>query len=204
MLLARLAEDPRPGQAPQGACSRTSPDGSGRRTTRPTAAASGNGCVGSGSGRPATSSGVVRETVVDLCGKRARFAVAYHHPGGHRTSNMLDRMMRGMNRYFDRRPTPARLAGGVSAALPGVGVAVPTSRRGTRRRRGENHGWRCPAERLNQHRYHDCWLQNLLISASLGGYRCPLAPKSVTVREIPKGQAVPQPDVLQGSPEDRR
>jgi hypothetical protein len=32
-------------------------------------------------------------------------------------------------------------------------------------------GWRSPAERLNQHRYHDCWLQNLLISASLGGYR---------------------------------
>ena len=27
--------------------------------------------------------------------------------------------------------------------------------------------------RLNQHQYHDCWLQNLLISASLGGYRRP-------------------------------
>ena len=35
----------------------------------------------------------------------------------------------------------------------------------------ENEGWRCPAERLNRHRYHDDWLQNLLISASLGGYR---------------------------------
>ena len=36
-----------------------------------------------------------------------------------------------------------------------------------------NDGWRCPAERLNRHRYHDDWLQNLLISASLGGYRSP-------------------------------
>ena len=34
-----------------------------------------------------------------------------------------------------------------------------------------NSGWRCPAERLNQHRYHDDWLQNLLVSASLAGYR---------------------------------
>ena len=34
-------------------------------------------------------------------------------------------------------------------------------------------GRRCPAERLNRHRYHDCWLQNLLVSASLDGYRRP-------------------------------
>ena len=34
-----------------------------------------------------------------------------------------------------------------------------------------NGGWRCPAERLNRHRYHDDWLQNLLAAASLGGYR---------------------------------
>jgi hypothetical protein len=35
-----------------------------------------------------------------------------------------------------------------------------------------NAGWRCPAERLNGHRYHDNWLQNLQVAASLGGYRC--------------------------------
>jgi len=27
-------------------------------------------------------------------------------------------------------------------------------------------GWQSPAERLNQFRYHDNWLQNLLVSAS--------------------------------------
>jgi hypothetical protein len=32
-------------------------------------------------------------------------------------------------------------------------------------------GRRCPDERLNRQRYHDDWLQNLLICASLGGYR---------------------------------
>jgi len=45
--------------------------------------------------------GVVLEKVVDLCAKRKRWSIAYCHPHGHRTSNMLDRVMRGMNRYFD-------------------------------------------------------------------------------------------------------
>jgi hypothetical protein len=35
----------------------------------------------------------------------------------------------------------------------------------------DNDGWRSPAERRNEHRYHDDWLQNLLISASLAGFR---------------------------------
>ena len=34
-----------------------------------------------------------------------------------------------------------------------------------------HNGAQSPAERLNQFRYHDSWLQNFLISASLGGYR---------------------------------
>jgi len=34
-----------------------------------------------------------------------------------------------------------------------------------------NDDWQSPAERLNGRRYHDNWLQNLLVSASLGGYR---------------------------------
>ncbi|MFH0925564.1 MAG: hypothetical protein V1872_08050, partial [bacterium] len=34
-------------------------------------------------------------------------------------------------------------------------------------------GFQSPAERLNQFRYHDNWLKNLLISASLGGFRDP-------------------------------
>ena len=44
----------------------------------------------------------LREQVEKLCGRSKEYAVAYSHPGGHRTSNMLDRLMRGMNRYFDR------------------------------------------------------------------------------------------------------
>ncbi|MGZ3335294.1 MAG: hypothetical protein ACXWOV_08895, partial [Isosphaeraceae bacterium] len=64
------------------------------------------------------------EKVLDLCGKRDRWSIAYRHPGGHRTSNMLDRLMRGMNRYFDQGQTPARLAGGLPIALSCLGLVV--------------------------------------------------------------------------------
>jgi hypothetical protein len=39
-----------------------------------------------------------------------------------------------------------------------------------------NDDWRSPAERLNELRYHDDWLQDLLISASLGGCRRGIRP----------------------------
>jgi hypothetical protein len=118
-------------------------------------------------------SGVVLENVLDLCRKGRRFAVAYRHPGGHRTSNMLDRQMRGMNRYFDHGQHlhgslgACRLHCRAWALLWNFAQWHPATTR-------ENEGWRCPAERLNQHRYHDSWLQNLLVSASLAGYRRPL------------------------------
>lgn len=117
--------------------------------------------------------GVVLEKVLDLCEKRKRWSIAYRHPGGHRTSNMLDRQMRGMNRYFDHGQHlhgshgACRLHCRAWALLWNFAPWHPATARA-------NDDWRCPAERLNRHRYHDCWLQNLLLSASLGGYRCPL------------------------------
>jgi hypothetical protein len=117
--------------------------------------------------------GIVLEKVLDLCGQRDRWSIAYRHPEGHRTSNMLDRLMRGMSRYFEAGQhlhgswEACRRHCRAWALLCNFRPWHPATTR-------KNHGWRCPAERLNRHRYHDCWLQNLLISASLGGYRCPL------------------------------
>lgn len=116
--------------------------------------------------------GAAREKTLDLCAKRELWAEAFRHPGAHRTSNMLDRMMRGMNRYF---VSGQRLHGGREASRSRArGLALlwnfaPWSPRAIR----ANAGWRSPAERLNQHRYHDNWLQNMLVSASCGGYRSP-------------------------------
>jgi hypothetical protein len=110
------------------------------------------------------------DQVEKLCGRSKEYALAYSHPGGHRTSNMLDRVMRSMNRYFD---DGQHLNGGVKACdrhcrawalLYNFRPWHPATTR-------KNDGWRSPAERLNRHRYHDDWLQNLLISASLGGFR---------------------------------
>jgi hypothetical protein len=117
--------------------------------------------------------GIVLEKVLSLCQKRDRWSVAYRYPDGHRTSNMLDRIMRGMNRSFDHgqhlhgSQQASRRHCRAWALLCNFAPWHPATTRA-------NAGWRCPAERLNRHRYHDCWLQNLLISASLGGYRCPL------------------------------
>lgn len=114
--------------------------------------------------------GAVRDKVLDLCAKRNLWAIAYNHPGGHRTSNMLDRLMRSMNRYFE---DGQHLHGSRDACdehcrawalLYNFTPWHPATAK-------TNDGWQSPAERLNQNRYHDNWLQNLLISASLGGYR---------------------------------
>ena len=109
------------------------------------------------------------EQVQKLCGRSKEYGEAYNHPGGHRTSNMLDRVMRSMNRYFE---DGQHLHGSKEACALHVRAWAllhnfrPWNPATTR----ANGGWRSPAERLNQHRYHDDWLQNLLISASLGGY----------------------------------
>ncbi len=37
----------------------------------------------------------------------------------------------------------------------------------------KHHGHKSPAERLNRFCYSESWIENLLISGSLGGYRTP-------------------------------
>jgi hypothetical protein len=110
------------------------------------------------------------EQVQKLCGRSKEYGEAYHHPGGHRTSNMLDRIMRSMNRYFE---DGQHLHGSKQACARHVRAwaLLHNFRPWNPATARVNRGWRCPAERLNEHRYHDDWLQNLLVSASLGGYR---------------------------------
>jgi hypothetical protein len=115
-------------------------------------------------------SAYVREQVGKVCGRSREYGVAYDHPDGYRTSNMLDRVMKSMQRYFD---AGQHLHGSKAAAQRHVRAWAllhnftpwgPEARRA-------NGGRRSPAERLNRHRYHDNWLHNLLVSASLNGFR---------------------------------
>lgn len=110
------------------------------------------------------------EQVEKLCRRSREYGVAYAHPDGHRTSNMLDRVMRSMSRYFEGGQ---HLHGSPKAA--GLHVRAWALLQNFRPWGAEavraNEGWRSPAERLNRYRYHEDWLQNLQVSASLGGYR---------------------------------
>jgi hypothetical protein len=115
---------------------------------------------------------VVREKVLALCERRAAFAVAYAHPGCHRTSNPVDRLLRRLDYHLY---CTQHLHGTTKAAEQGLrGRALihnfaPSCPETVR----ESPGTRSPAERLNGGRYHDEWLRNLLVSASLAGYRSP-------------------------------
>jgi hypothetical protein len=119
-------------------------------------------------GQPLTA--WLREQVEKLCGRAREYGEAYSHPGGHRTSNMLDRVMRPMNRYFEDCQHLHGSKGACElhcrawALVHNFRPWHPATARA-------NHGWRSPAERLNRHSYHGSWRQNLLESASLGGYR---------------------------------
>ncbi len=115
-------------------------------------------------------SGDVRTCTRDLCDKADQWAQGYASPGCHRTSNMLERVMRLMYRYFFRGQhfhgslQASTLRSRSWALLHNFAPWHPA-------RDKHNGGWRCPAERLNKHRYHENWLENLLVSGSLGGYR---------------------------------
>ena len=117
-----------------------------------------------------TLTGAVQTETLDLCRKKNYWLDAYHHPTGHRTSNMLDRAMRPMNRYFFNgqhlhgkgKTTESHVRGWTL-----IWNFAPWNPSATR----ANNGWQSPAERLNQYRYHADWLQNLNISASRGGFR---------------------------------
>jgi hypothetical protein len=65
--------------------------------------------------------------------------------------------------YFHRSLAAAKLAVRALALIYNFAPWNPATVRQQR--------FLCPAHRLNKSYYHDSWLQNLLISASLGGYR---------------------------------
>jgi hypothetical protein len=110
------------------------------------------------------------EQVQGLCGRAKGYGVAYRHPGGHRTGAMLDRGMRPMDRYFDDGQHPQGSAEACGRHARAWALVYNSRPWGPQARR-DNGEWRGPAERLNRHRDHDNGLHNLLVPASLAGYR---------------------------------
>jgi hypothetical protein len=110
----------------------------------------------------------VREVLAKLWNRTAEYARAYTQAGCRRTSNMVDRLMNRLYRVLyahcglhgHQRSSERRQRGW--ALLLNF---IPFAPRANRPRPFDS-----PAHRLNQKRYHDDWLQNLLLSASLGGF----------------------------------
>jgi hypothetical protein len=112
----------------------------------------------------------MKEKLLDLCAKKARFIKSFEYPNAHRTSNMVDRLMRVLDRsffnaqYFHGSNEAAELRTRAVALLWNF---CPSSPQTIKKHRGKL----SPAERLNNFKYHDNWLQNLIISTSMNGYR---------------------------------
>jgi hypothetical protein len=113
---------------------------------------------------------VISEPIKKLSKNKQRYAAAYDQPGCHRTSNMLDRLMQRMDRhlfstqYFHGSLSTAELNIRGWALIYNFAPSNPMTVK-------KYAGLKSPADRLNGFSYHDNWLQNLLISASLREFR---------------------------------
>jgi hypothetical protein len=111
-----------------------------------------------------------KEKLLDLCHRAADFKKAYAHPGAYRTSNALERLMNYQDRllyamqYFHGHPASASL---YVRAMALVWNFHPYDQR-TQKKYGAR---AAPFERINGFRYHDNWLENMMIAASMKGRR---------------------------------
>lgn len=112
----------------------------------------------------------VREMVTKLWNREKAYAVSYAHPGCHRTSNLVDRLMNRLTRFlYAGRGLHGHQ---VSCARRLRGWALLQNFRPFAPRSGTTRGYQSPAHRLNQKQYHEHWLHNLQVCASLAGGRC--------------------------------
>ena len=97
----------------------------------------------------------------------SQFCQAYDFPDSHRTSNMIDRLMQQMDhhlfstQYFHGTIESANLSIRAWALIQNFAPLNPW----TVKQKGHVSSF----QKLNEFQYHENWLQNLLISASLGG-----------------------------------
>ena len=113
----------------------------------------------------------VLEMVTKLWNRESDYVVSYAHPGCHRTSNLVDRLMNRLTRFLY---AGRGLHGHQSSCERRLrGWALLQNFRPFAPRSGEPRKYHSPAHRLNQKQYHLHWLHNLQVCASLAGGRAP-------------------------------
>jgi hypothetical protein len=114
------------------------------------------------------SDSAMKTHTLDLCDKRAQFSRSYDHDYAHRTSNMVDRLMKFLDRacfngqYFHGTFESAESRVRALALLWNFCPSSPSTV-------SKYHGPACPAERVGGKRYAENWLENLLVSGSMNG-----------------------------------
>jgi len=109
------------------------------------------------------------DAILKLCHRAPEFVKAFDYPSAYRTSNMIDRHMDPLDRYlysakyFHGHLMTAEYGVRAWALLHNFQPYCPRSKIAAQ--------YQSPAHKLNGFVYHDNWLQNLLVSASMGGYR---------------------------------
>lgn len=111
--------------------------------------------------------GPTLDALLKLCANADRFLLAFDHPEAYRTSNMLDRQLDPLDRclyaahYFHGHLMSAEYQVRAWALFHNFQPYCP-------RAKIREH-YQSPFHKLNGFVYHDNWLQNLLVAASLGG-----------------------------------
>ena len=109
------------------------------------------------------------DMVTKLVNREPEYSVAYSHPGCHRTSNMVDRLMNRLKRVlYAGRGLHGHQA---SSERRLRGVVLLQNFRPFAPRSGRKRQYVSPAHQLSHKQYHSHWLHNLLVSASLMGVR---------------------------------
>jgi hypothetical protein len=109
----------------------------------------------------------MQENLIKLCHKSRKWLFHLDQPQSHRTSNALDRLMKSMNRhafYIQQFHSTLAMTSKNFRAFALIYNFAPFCPQ----LRQESELF-CPSARLNGKIYHENWLHNLLISASLGG-----------------------------------
>lgn len=114
--------------------------------------------------------GILKEKLQSLCNKSKEFSKAYDHKDCHRTSNMVDRLMRWMDQYLFNSQY---FHGSLESAEQGI-RAWAILRNFQPQCYSIRNGRKeivCAAKSLNGFVYSDDWLENLIVSTSMAGYR---------------------------------
>jgi hypothetical protein len=114
------------------------------------------------------SAGTVRDKVISLCNNSFLFQKAYKYVNAHRTSNMIDRVIRYQDRYLFMMQY---FHGHFSSAEKGIRAWAILRNFQPYCSRVSKKETMSAASKLNGFKYRENWLENLLVSSSMGGYR---------------------------------